>query len=186
MKRAVLFGLLAIASFTSTTSAVPIDGKAIIATGGHVVATYMGTTAGYTDDLYLYSPTNNIGLIFSNHTSPVGSQVDLGDFLAGTELIFQLYVVNTGLTFYSGDPSRNPDGLAHARVDDEYGSGLALVQFEDLFGTPEGVNGFNDLGFTFTNVKSETTNVPDAGSTAGLLGLGFLGVAAIRRKLATA
>jgi hypothetical protein len=88
--------------------------------------------------------------------------------------------VNTGYSFYSGAASRNPDGLAHARVDDAYAPGLALVQFEDLFGTPEGASGFNDLAFTFSNVRSES--VPDGGSTLALLGSSFSGLVMVARR----
>jgi hypothetical protein len=50
--------------------------------------------------------------------------------------------------------------------------GVTLVSFEDLWGTPAGQYGYNDLSFSFTN--PQTTPVPE---TSGLLLmlLGWLG-----------
>jgi len=84
----------------------------------------------------------------------VGSSVTLGSFVPGTELMFRLYVNNTGETFFTGPGSRNPDGLPHARVQSDWMDDEALVSFEDLFGTPEGAGGFNDLSFSFTNTRA--------------------------------
>ena len=173
-------------TLTMRSLAIPIDGAPIVvAADGNVVATYFGTTASYNSDLYLFSPSGAFtSIIFNNHGSTVGSIVDLGFFAAGTELIFRLHVNTTGLDFFSGDPSRNSDGLAHARVNDEFSSTQTLVEFEDLFGTPEGSLGFNDLRFGFTNVRSTPpVGVPDAGSTMALLSLSTLGIVGFMRRL---
>jgi hypothetical protein len=55
-----------------------------------------------------------------------------------------------------------------------------LVSFEDLFGTPEGANGFNDLSFSFTNTTTPTAT-PEP-MTLVLLGTGLVGVAFKRRR----
>ncbi len=121
---------------------------------GHVYATYLGTTAAYSNDLYLDSPSDGLGIIFNNQNSAVGAVVDLGSFTAGTELIFRLHVNNTGDDFYSGDASRNPDGSAHALVDFDYSPTATAVYFEDLYGGPYE---YNDLGFSFTNLRATPT-----------------------------
>jgi hypothetical protein len=155
-----------------------------------VDATYQGNSAAFSNDLYL--ELNALGLpgmdgiaandlfIFNNQTSPVGSMLSLGTFSAGVELVFRLHVNNTGEDFYSGLASRNPDGLAHARVQDGWALNTTLVSFEDLLNTPEGANGFNDLSFSFTNTRN--VSVPDGGTSALLLGLGMAGLAYARRK----
>jgi hypothetical protein len=168
---------------SATAFAFPIalqgtEGLKVFATGnGPVVATYEGNSAGYSNDLFLGSL-----FIFNNHGSPVGSVANLGSFTPGTELIFRLHVNNTGDNFFTGDASRNVDNLFHARVQNNWKPGTTLVSFEDLRGTPEGANGYNDLSFSFTN--TQITPVPEP-ETYGLMlaGLGLLGVAA-RRKAA--
>ena len=56
------------------------------------------------------------------------------------------------------------------------------MDFEDLFGNPEGAAGFNDIHFTFTNVKS-STSVPDASNTLALLGTPLVGLFGFSRRL---
>jgi len=119
--------------------------------------------------------------VFNNHTSPVGSTVNLGSFAVGTELIFRLHVSNTGYDYYTGAASRNPDGDTHARVQSNWQPNETLVSFEDLFGTPEGVNGYNDLSFSFTNTTS-APSVPEPASIA-LFSVGLLGLGLLKRKM---
>jgi hypothetical protein len=155
-----------------------------------VVATYQGNSADYSDDLYLMldglgqpgddGNLSNDMFVFNNHSSTVGSMLTLGSFTPGTELMFRMLVHDTGYNYYSGPSSRNPDGDPHARVQDEWVPGSTLVSFEDLYGTPEGVNGYNDLSFSFTNTRSSTVPEP---STLMLLGVGVVGlVTGARRK----
>ncbi|WP_447980501.1 PEP-CTERM sorting domain-containing protein [Candidatus Nitrospira bockiana] len=127
----------------------------IVATSGNVIARYLGTTAAFSNDLYLDSPSNSLGIIFNNHATPVGTTADLGFFNAGTELIFRIHVNNTGFDFFTGPASRNPDNHAHALVDDSFSPTETAVFFEDLFNGPFH---YNDLGFAFTNVR--VTEVP--------------------------
>lgn len=152
------------------------EGLSVIASGGNVIAKYEGNSAGYSNDLLL-----DMTFIFNNHATAVGATMDLGSFAAGTELIFQLYVHNTGDRWYTGSGTRNADGLIHARVQENWLPGVTLVSFEDLWGTPEGQNGYNDLSFSFTNTQTTPVGVPE---TSGLLLmlLGLAGLAAARRK----
>ena len=155
------------------------EGLKVFASGnGPVVATYEGNSAGYSNDLFLGSL-----FIFNNHGSPVGSVANLGSFTPGTELIFKLHVNNTGDNWFTGDASRNSDNLFHARVQNNWKPGTTLVSFEDLRGTPEGVNGYNDLSFSFTN--TQINPVPEPETYAMMLaGLGLLGFAARRKAKA--
>jgi hypothetical protein len=169
------------------------EGLEVVALGSDpVVATYQGNSAVYSNDLFLMLDglghpgddgdlTNDL-FIFNNHSTPVGTTLNLGTFSPGTELMFRLFVHDTGNNYYSGPASRNPDGDAHARVLNEWLPGTTLVSFEDLFGTPEGANGYNDLSFSFTNTTTVAASEPPTLALFGI-GLGIL-VAGLRRRRA--
>jgi hypothetical protein len=120
-------------------------GGQLYSTGGTVTVTYNGSNAGYTSDLYLYSPS--VIYIATGHITPVGTQVTIGPFTAGDELIFGIYVWNTGHTFYMGPGSRNPDTQPHANVV-QTGPNDFDVGFEDLFGG--GDRDYDDILFHFS------------------------------------
>jgi hypothetical protein len=111
-------------------------------------------------------------------SSAVGSTVNLGIFPVGTELIFRLYVRNTGYNYYTGPADRNPDKKSHARVQENWQVNETLVSFEDLYNGPFH---YNDLSFSFTNTSTTPPSVPEPG-TVLLLGSGMLFLAASRRK----
>ena len=71
----------------------------------------------------------------------VGRVVNLGRFNAGEELVFGIFVRETGCTFRMGPGFRNPDRYAHARVDCL--SNGVKVSFEDNF-LGEGDHDFDD------------------------------------------
>jgi hypothetical protein len=145
---------------------------------GDVIATFKGSDAGFDNLLLLASPTNNLGVSFNGPVTPIGTTLDLGFFNAGTELIFDLNNQNGGI-FFTGPASRNPDNIAHAIVDFQFGPGQTFVGFEDISGG--GDRDFNDMQFTLSNVRGA---VPDGGSTtAMLLGIGLGVIEFIRRKL---
>ena len=166
--------MISASAFAFPIAAAGTEGLAVIASGGEVIAKYEGNSAGYSNDLLL-----NLVFIFNNHATPVGTMASLGSFAAGTELIFQLHVNNTGDNWYTGAASRNSDGLFHARVQQNWKPGTTLVSFEDLRGTPEGANGYNDLSFSFTNTQ---TDVPEPATYSLLLGGLALLTLATRRQ----
>lgn len=169
------------------------EGAAVlVGSTSDVIAKYEGNSAGFTNDLYLVRDANgdpvddgdlsNDLFIFRNHTSVVGSTVNLGSFAIGTELIFRLNVTNTDENFYTGLASRNPDNRFHARVDENFGVNETLVSFEDLLNLPEYPGGFNDLSFSFTNTVTTPPNSVPEPMTLGLLGAGLAGIGALRRR----
>ena len=188
-------GLAASALSTFSASAFPIaiggEGAAIVVAGTDpVIATYQGNSAAFSNDLYLERLADgtpgmdginaNDLFIFNNHTSPVGSTLNLGMFSLGIELAFRLHVNNTGEDFFSGLASRNPDGLPHARVQGNWMPNETLVSFEDLLNLPEYPGGFNDLSFSFTNTSTPTPSPEPV--TLALLSAGIVAVAFTRRR----
>ncbi len=168
--------LLAMTAHAFPIAAPGTEGLSVIVSGtNHIMATYEGNSAAYSDDLLL-----NGSLIFNNHATPVGTTIDLGSFTPGTELIFQLYVNNTGDSFYTGPASRNPDSHTHARVQADWLPGTTLVSFEDLYTGPFN---FNDLSFSFTNTTSGPVSVPEPNPLVLMLaGIGIVGLMARSRR----
>jgi hypothetical protein len=182
-------GFVLISSVAQSAAGAVIGGAVIVQGTEDVIATYRGNSANFSDDLYLFSPNGvfSTTLIFNNHASPVGTTVNLGSFAAGTELIFRLHVNDTNEDWFTGNPARNSDGEAHARVTDNWFPGETLVEFEDLRGIPPDNNGpYNDLSFSFTNTATTIPNpVPEPGTyalfVAGILMM--LGIQRSRRSL---
>jgi len=108
---------------------VPGFGGQYFSDGRDVKVTILPFEADFTDEIRLIYPVNRT--IGTNRD--VGRVVDLGSFRFGTELIFAIYVVDTGQTFRIGPSSRNPDRIVHARVEC-LGDGKAKVFFEDNLG----------------------------------------------------
>lgn len=145
-----------------------LGGRLFVAEDGkEVTATFLGSDAGYYNTLYLSSPRVSVDPLFIfdrdgifdqdgeriYHEDGEPTTISLGSsFGAGEELIFSLYVKNTGNTFYTGDSSRNPDDLAHASAITSLVDGLYVtkVGFEDLYGG--GDKDYNDFMFSLTNV----------------------------------
>jgi len=162
---------------------IPITtGQSLYASGGNVQVTYLGWQgAAYHEYLFVYSPPNGFGYFFENHSTPAGTTLDLGTYAAGTEIVFGIYVVDTGLTFFSGPGSRNPDGQVHAFMVNDYGSpDTTYVGFEDLDARTGSDFNYKDEVYTFTGVRA--ASVPDIGSTLPLLGIGMAGLIGFGRR----
>ncbi|HWW74770.1 MAG TPA: hypothetical protein VNZ44_05195 [Pyrinomonadaceae bacterium] len=109
-----------------------------------VKVTILPFEAAFTDEIRLFYRGQS-RLIGTNRD--VGRVVDLGRFGAGEELVFGIFVRETGRTFRMGPGSRNPDRYAHARVDC-LSSGVK-VSFEDNF-LGEGDRDFDDAVIRIT------------------------------------
>jgi hypothetical protein len=109
-----------------------------------VKVTILPFEAAFTDEIRLFYRGQSL-LIGTNRN--VGRVIDLGRFGAGEELVFGIFVRETGRTFRMGPGYRNPDRYAHARVDC-LGDGVK-VSFEDNF-LGEGDRDFNDAVIRIT------------------------------------
>ena len=175
--------LTSLSAHTQPIAAPGTEGFQVIAGGGPIVATYQGTTAAYSNDLYYKNPVTGLwDFLFNNHGNSAGDTANLETFATGAEIEFWIRVNDTGFDFYTGAASRNPDNQAHARVESDWmTAGTTLVSFEDLYNGPFN---FNDLSFSFTNTRGVPV-IPEPETYALFLaGLGALGVWTRRRKRA--
>lgn len=181
IKIAKLFGFAALTLVCPLAANPIIGGEIYVVNDGAVQATFLAGYASYSDDLLLYLPANGFGIIFNNQTTAVGTVFNLGNYTAGSELIFQIHVLNTGNVWFSGNASRNADGVAHNMVINDWGTpGITSVGFEDLVGA--GDKDFDDLAFSLTNASGSA--VPEPGSLVMFaMGTGMLGLL-LRRKIA--
>ncbi len=141
---------------TSPCSAAPILGGQLFSTGGDVMVEVMPATAGFVSELHISSPAPDRFIALN---TDVGTVVNLGSFPAGVELIFTIFVRNTGNTFSMGPAVRNPDGIVHAGVDNT-APGVAIVGFEDLLGG--GDLDYDDNVFRFTGGIAPLPCPPDS------------------------
>jgi hypothetical protein len=117
-------------------------GERIIATGADIEVVILPAEAAFTSEIRLVVPSIGIFPIATSHeTSRV---IHVGVIPAGLELIFEIFVQDTGDIFRMGPSERNPDGLAHATVA-KMGPNTWTIGFEDLFGG--GDFDFNDIIF---------------------------------------
>lgn len=115
-------------------------GRLVLAEAGEVVCTYLGSYAGYQDELWVEAP-EELFLANNRRTSPGAEQVG-GPWGAGVEVVLGLRVTDTGDRFVSGPSGRNADGQMHAAVSYR-GDCTWIVGFEDLWGG--GDRDYNDM-----------------------------------------
>lgn len=186
-RRAVIWlGLLLAILLSHPVAAGPVlgepilGGRMLVKNDGLVTAEFLGSDAGYFNSLYLLIPDAVDRFVFDKRTPLDQGTIPLGEFSAGTELIFRLDVRNTGLSFFTGEANRNIDGIAHAlatTIIDDAGTYITTVGFEDLRGG--GDLDFNDFEFRLTNVIDPV--LVAAPPVPALLALGLLGLGYQRR-----
>ena len=185
-RRLLGLGLVLAILLSQTVAAGPmlgepiLGGRMLVANDGYVTAEFLGSDAGYFNSLYLESPVAGARFIFDRRAPLDQGPISLGEFSAGTELIFRLDVRNTGLSFFTGDADRNDDGVAHAlatTILDEAGTYITTVGFEDLYGG--GDLDFNDFEFRLTNVIDPLPIA--APPVLALMALGLAGLGLRRR-----
>ena len=147
-------------------SARPAHLQAYLAPGGRITGTdveplaaeFVGGDGVYSSDIYLFEPTTVY--IATSHVTPAGTVVSLGTTNPNEEWVFGIYVRNTGYTYYSGDPSRNPDGRPHATLYSESGPCIG-IGFEETFGG--GDEDYNDVVLKLCREETNHAPVADAG-----------------------
>jgi hypothetical protein len=176
---ALAAGLVAITMVGQNAEAASVIGQKVYSTGGDITLKVLPSTAGYTSELNLYTPGYE-QFITTNRN--INNTYTLSGIPKGLELIFGIYVTDTGNTFKMGDGSRNPDGIAHAGVD-VVKPNKFLVGFEDLFGG--GDQDYDDNVFEFTQgltTNPNGTRVPEPSTMIGTLAFSALGGGALLKK----
>ncbi|MFV1921473.1 MAG: DUF4114 domain-containing protein [Methylotenera sp.] len=119
----------------------------LVASDGDVMLTFISKSAAHSSDLFL---TGTPDAILNNQSAHPGQVFNLGSFVAGTKLAFDIFNNTTGFRFFTGLPSSNPDNTLHALFT-LINEDTIKIGFEDLFGG--GDKDYNDLIFKVNNVK---------------------------------
>jgi len=151
---------------------------------------YARSFAGYTNQIGMWVNGVSTGIYgLNNQTSNPGDEIDLGNVVAGDEIVFEMINLSPGGVgpWYS-KKSMNVDGTNHVYSTDF--SGMlgtksvtgTYVGFEDLDARTGTDYNYTDEQFVFTNIAT-STNVPEPGTLALVL---IAGAAAVGRRRHTA
>lgn len=199
-----------LAVFAGTASASGTIGATLYKTGDMQVA-FVGSDARFNDDLWFFLTVgdfDNAQFLFNNHSSAPGTVVDVddGSLNVGDETIFGLCVNTSSASngdncdaaddiFYSGDATRNSDGLDHVKVwtRDQYLADFGansldaipsdydyIIGFEDILGG--GDEDYNDAIFALQGVTAVPEPVTMTLLATGLAGMGGAGLVRRRKK----
>lgn len=163
----------------------------IYASSNGINAYYLGSTAGYDDQIDVYDVATgwDSGKVLDNKTTPLGSEVTLGtgagQINAGDQLIFY---IDSPDGHFASVSSKSPDGINHAYIT-KYSGGTVnnvsipagfFVGMEDLPYGSSDLN-YNDDDFVFTGVATKPASVtPEPGALA-LFATGLLAMLGVRR-----
>ena len=129
---------------TPTPTKAILGGRLILTKLCTVYVTFIRSDASYNSSFGLFAPSK-ITLGYGHFTRK-GMDLIIGDFEAGTELIFCIHPYNNGTdlkqTFYSGDASKNIDKIVHASYK-QISDSKWYLGFEDTYNG--GDKDYNDI-----------------------------------------
>lgn len=143
---AATFSMLACTASASAQAPPAGLGDQLFSTGGDITVEVRPATAGLVSKLRLYNADGSFEEIATNRE--VGKKVTLPARPVGEELLFGIEVQDAAKHVYQlGPGTRNPDNIAHARVQNT-GERQFDVGFEDLFNG--GDRDYDDNVFRFS------------------------------------
>jgi len=119
----------------------------LVANDGDILLTFISKDAAHSSDLFLTGSSN---AILNNQSATPGQVFNLGSFVAGTKIAFEIFNNTTGLRYFTGLPSLNPDNTLHAFFK-LLSEDTIQIGFEDLF--QGGDKDYDDLIFKISNVR---------------------------------